>query len=221
MLFKTLNFFYRKSNSLFWFLKQKLLSLIVRIQILEVGKKSKFYGNPQISNATNISIGAGVQIGNKVILNAIGKLVVEDNVMLFQDVEIISSKSIKIGKGTTLNKNVTIKGNVKIEENVWVAQNCIIEGSEVCVLKDVILGPYVHIVDGSHKIDSNKKILNDPGESSPILIGENVWVGAGAIILPGVTIGKGSIIAARSVVTKNIPDFVVAAGIPAKVIKSR
>ena len=55
--------------------------------------------------------------------------------------------------------------------------------------------------------------------NKPVHIGENVWVGAGTVIVPGVTIGKNSVIGAGSVVTKDIPDYSVAVGNPAKVIK--
>ena len=54
-----------------------------------------------------------------------------------------------------------------------------------------------------------------------VVIGSNVWIGANAIVLPGVTIGKGSVIGAGIVVTKDIPPYSVAVGVPAKVIKSR
>jgi len=57
--------------------------------------------------------------------------------------------------------------------------------------------------------------------SAPIHIGRDVWIGRGACILPGVTIGEGAVIGANSVVTKDIPDFAMAAGVPAKVIKIR
>ncbi len=56
--------------------------------------------------------------------------------------------------------------------------------------------------------------------SSPIVIEENVWIGESVSILPGVRIGKGSIIGANSVVSRNIPQFCIAAGIPARILKS-
>lgn len=58
-----------------------------------------------------------------------------------------------------------------------------------------------------------------PPISKPVIIEDNVWVGAGSIILPGVTIGKGSVIAAGSVVTRDVPKHTVVAGVPAKVVK--
>jgi len=60
-----------------------------------------------------------------------------------------------------------------------------------------------------------------PVESKPVVIGADVWIGAGASVLPGVTIGDGAVIGARAVVTKDIPPNAIAVGIPAKVIRYR
>ena len=68
--------------------------------------------------------------------------------------------------------------------------------------------------------DKNK-FLKQIQQKKGITIGNDVWLGMGAIIMPGVTIGNGATIAANSVVTKNIPDYVVAAGVPAKIIKKK
>ena len=57
--------------------------------------------------------------------------------------------------------------------------------------------------------------------SEPIHIGRDVWIGRGSLILPGVTIGEGAVIGANSVVTKDVPDFGIAAGVPARMIKMR
>ena len=62
--------------------------------------------------------------------------------------------------------------------------------------------------------------INTHGVSKPIIIEDNVWIGANCMILPGVTIGEGSVISANSVVVKTIPSRVVAGGNPAKVIKN-
>lgn len=70
---------------------------------------------------------------------------------------------------------------------------------------------------GKDKVEFLKQIKQKEG----ITIGNDVWLGMGAIIMPGVTIGNGATIAANSVVTKNIPDYVVAGGVPAKIIKKK
>ncbi len=81
----------------------------------------------------------------------------------------------------------------------------------------VFIAPGVKIISSNHDINN----LQQHSESSPVTIHENVWIGANSIILPGVVIGPNSIIGAGSVVTKSIPQNVIAVGNPCKVVKSK
>ena len=97
----------------------------------------------------------------------------------------------------------------------------------VTIGNNVLIASHVYISDNSH--GSYKGNLNDshpdiaPKDreyiTSPVKIGDNVWIGEHVVILPGVTIGKGSVIGANSIVTKNVPEYTIAAGLPAKPIK--
>jgi len=96
------------------------------------------------------------------------------------------------------------------------------DGAGITIEDDVLVGSGVHFYVGNHAFtDANIPII-DQGHfpSKPILLKKGCWIGANAIILPGVTIGNNSVIGAGSVVTKSIPDRVVAAGNPAKVLKN-
>jgi acetyltransferase-like isoleucine patch superfamily enzyme len=80
----------------------------------------------------------------------------------------------------------------------------------------VLIGPQVKLVTENHPVHpSNRKSL----DLKSIHIGKNVWLGAGAIILPGVTVGENSIVAAGAVVTKDVPSNTIVGGVPAKFIK--
>ena len=94
----------------------------------------------------------------------------------------------------------------------------IIDVAPVTIGDDVLLGPNVQIITAGHPIHPETR--NSKYEYGlPITIGDNVWIGAGAIILPGVNIGSNTVIGAGAVVTKDIPDGVVAAGNPCRVLK--
>ena len=114
---------------------------------------------------------------------------------------------------------------IKIGNNVNIQTDCHISAINSVVIGDnVLIASFVYISDHSHGtcdyselfISPIKRRLYSKGDDS---IGKNVWIGEKATILPGVTIGEGSIIGANSVVTKNIPPYSIACGIPAKVIK--
>lgn len=80
---------------------------------------------------------------------------------------------------------------------------------------NTIIGPMVNMIDTNfHPVD-----IEDKSQSKEIVISENVWIGRGAVILPGVTIGKNSVVASGSIVTRDIPANVLAGGTPAKVIR--
>jgi len=85
----------------------------------------------------------------------------------------------------------------------------------------VSLGPAAAIIGANHGIDPASPHQAQPQISAPIEIQDDVWIGAGAIVLPGVKIGKGSVIGAGSVVLEDLPDQVIAGGVPAKVLKTR
>ena len=92
----------------------------------------------------------------------------------------------------------------------------------VSIGDDVLLGPYVVIHSANHVVPGKDKKIRSAGhQTDPVTIGHDVWIGAHAIILPGVSIGHGAVIGAGSVVTKNIAPFSVVAGNPAKEVNKR
>ena len=94
------------------------------------------------------------------------------------------------------------------------------------IIGPVIIGNHVNLAQGiivtalNHNYDKTFKRIDEQGISTaPIVISDDVWIGANAVILPGVTIGRHSVIAAGAVVTKDVPDNCIVAGVPAKMIK--
>lgn len=85
--------------------------------------------------------------------------------------------------------------------------------------KNVKLGPRVQIYMVNHPVDPKERLEKGIAIASPVTIGDNVWIGGGSIINPGVTIGANTVIGSGSVVTQSLPANVLAAGVPAKVIR--
>ncbi len=107
---------------------------------------------------------------------------------------------IRIGRGTFINNDFVAIG-----------------GGEISIGTDVLIGPGARLYTPNHAIDPVRR-REGYERNSPITIGDNVWLGGSVVICPGVTIGENSIVGAGSVVTKDIPANVVAAGNPARVL---
>ncbi|MCY6356250.1 sugar O-acetyltransferase [Clostridium sp. ZS2-4] len=110
--------------------------------------------------------------------------------------------------------------NIEVGENFYANYGCtILDVNTVKIGDNVLLAPNVQIYTAAHPIDPMER-LTGKEYSKPIVIGNNVWVGGGSIICPGVQIGNNVTIGAGSVVTKDIPDNVLAVGNPCRVIKN-
>ncbi len=120
---------------------------------------------------------------------------------------------------------ISIGNNVVIRPGTFLFADPADGGGSITIEDKVSIGPGVHFYTNNHKFSDVSQFIYDQGypeptENDSIILKKGCWVGAAAIILPGVTIGENAVIGAGSVVTKNIPAFTVAVGNPAKVIKS-
>jgi acetyltransferase-like isoleucine patch superfamily enzyme len=122
-----------------------------------------------------------------------------------------SPTNISIGKNVYFNRNIFLAA---IEED---------ENSQIQIGNNCLFGPNVVIVAGNHNVYSKgKQCIRDLDSiGGSVHIGNDCWVGANVTITSGITIGDHSVIGANSVVTRNIPSYVIAAGTPAKVIRYR
>lgn len=127
----------------------------------------------------------------------------------------------KTGKSVYVNPPLYVDygRHVEIGENFYANMDCVfLDVNKIIIGNNVMLGPRVGFYTAGHPIDA--EIRNQELEFGlPIVVEDNVWIGANATILPGVTIGKNSIIAAGAVVTKNVPTNTIVGGNPAKVIR--
>lgn len=126
------------------------------------------------------------------------------------------------GTNVNIERNAVFSPAVSLGDNSGIGINCEVYGP-VTIGNDVMMGPEVIIYTSGHKHDRTDITMIEQGfeEHKPVTIGNDVWIGRRAMIMPGVMIGNGCVIGAGAVVTKDIPDYSVVGGVPAKVIKNR
>jgi acetyltransferase-like isoleucine patch superfamily enzyme len=106
---------------------------------------------------------------------------------------------------------------ISIGKNVFINHGCtFLDLGGITIEDDVLIGPKVNLLSEGHPLEPDgRKVL----ELNRVLIRRNAWIGAAATVLPGVTVGENSIVAAGALVTKDVPDNTVVGGVPAKVIR--
>lgn len=181
----------------FWIYKKYLAHIKKGIYI-----KGKLHleGFPMI----DASKGASITIHNNVTLNSTNK---GHHLNMHSPVKILADRR---GSEVIIGKNTRIHGTgIHAWKRITIGDNCLIAAN-------------TQIIDANgHELSfpNVKNRINTTGQAKEVKIGNNVWVGCNTIVLPGVSIGDGCVIAAGSVVTKDVPSYVVAGGNPAKVIK--
>lgn len=142
-------------------------------------------------------------------------------------VVILGFKNISLGRNVALNRYASLtadRGAISLGDNVYVGDFCTISGDdgEVAIGNNVLIAAYTLIQAANHKFDRLDIPIMDQGhETSYVYIADDVWIGAHCVICPGVRIGTGAVIGAGAVVTKDIPPYAVAGGVPARVIRYR
>ena len=129
---------------------------------------------------------------------------------------------VKFGKGTFIDTpfRCDYGKHITVGERFYANSGCtMIDVADITIGDNVMLGTHVQIITAGHPVHPD--VRNTAYEYGvPVTIGDNVWIGAGAIVLPGVTIGSNAVIGAGAVVTKDVPEGVIAAGNPCKVIRA-
>ena len=176
-------------------------------------------------------VGRNVIFGRSMTLRHPRRISIGDNVV-FDDYVVLDAKGSD-NRGITIADNVIVgrssvisckNGNISIGENTNIAMNCFIQSArEVTIGKNVLFAAYCYVIGGGdHQIDRTDIPIIAQGQVvRGVTIEDNCWIGAGVKIQDGVTIGRDSVIGSGAVVTKDIPPFSVALGVPAKVVRKR
>ncbi len=135
---------------------------------------------------------------------------------------LVKGMGAKCGKNVNIQKGVNLSSKLQIGKNSGIGAFSIVQ-SNVTIGENVMMGPYCYIYTQNHKFDSVEVPMIEQGysEIKPVIIKDDVWIGSRVTILPGVTVGTGAVIGAGAVVTKDVPDYTVVGGNPAKILKYR
>jgi galactoside O-acetyltransferase len=195
--------------AIFW--GPQLRRLVYRRLFAAMGKRVYIQHGVEFLSTTSIEIGNGVHIFKNVRLDAKGH----------------PNNQIYLGNGVAIERNVDIgcleNTCIHIEEDTFIGPNvCIAGPGNIRIGKQCMIASQSGIYANNHNFTDTLLPMQKQGVTRQgIVIEDDCWLGHGVTVLDGVTIGKGSVIGAGAVVTKDIPPYSVAVGIPAKVIKSR
>lgn len=175
--------------------------------MLKDGKKIKSHGTGEFKRNDFAKIGKNV--------------IIENGVLVFHPENISIGDNVYVGHNTILKGYY--KGIMEIGSGTWIGQQCFLHSAgNIRIGKNVGIGPGVKIITSYHSgKDNSKPIIHTELEFKEVVLEDGCDIGMNASILPGVKIGKGSQIGAGAVVTNDVPDHEVWAGVPAKFLKKR
>lgn len=167
------------------------------------------YGHP-----SQISIGRGCKIGKGVVLDAgnAGSIVLDSGTWIASDVLIETSTRVSVGRGTTIQRRISINGSVRIGHSCIFAPNVFVSSGT----HPFRIVPALTIREQEELLGTAIRDLD-----RPVWIQDDCWLGTNVVVMPGVTIGKGSVVGANAVVTRDVQPYTVVAGAPARQISTR
>ena len=131
-------------------------------------------------------------------------------------------RRFRLGRGSVVESFCCINnavGDVIVGDHSRVGIHCTVIGP-VCIGSHVNLAQGITVTALNHHFSDTQRRIDEQGVTTrPVIISDDVWIGANAVVLPGVTIGRHAVVAAGAVVTKDVPDYAVVGGVPAKIIK--
>ena len=146
--------------------------------------------------------------------SGLGSIFLHSGCWLNDGVEISAIKEVVVGRGTTLQRNVTINGQVYLGVNCLLAPNVFI--SSTSHVYDRFPGMPIR---EQESLLSWEEFIED--YNRPVLVGDDVWIGVNAVLMPGVQVGAHAIIGSNAVVTKDVPEGAIVVGVPAKILDYR
>ncbi len=187
------------------------------------------YIRPLVYKSIFGKVGNGCLLERSIRIEVPSGLFVGDRVFFGQNCWISPGSKegeIRLGNDTFMAHTCTLRaegGKILIGENVQISRNCYINGTgDIEIGNDTMLGPNSIVVSANHLYSQLDVPIRLQGiEKAKIHIEGDVWIGANVTVLPGVSIGKGTVVGAGAVVKENLPPYSIAVGVPAKVVGKR
>ncbi|MEQ8537299.1 MAG: acyltransferase [Coleofasciculus sp. D1-CHI-01] len=177
------------------------------------------------------NVGEGIILGKGIVLRHPGKIILGNRVAIddygLLDASGAGEEGIRLGDDVIVSRNCVIQGktgSVIIGAKTDIGCNTILASATgIFIGRSVLIAGNCYIGGGRYLSDRCDIPMMEQGlySKGPVAIADDVWLGAGAIVLDGVSIGKGCIVGAGALVTKDLPDYSVAVGVPARIIRNR
>ena len=189
-------------------LGMKLRKLVYQLIFAKIGQGVQVEANVNFTRPYLISL------GNRAYIRSGANLECGEN------------SSLVIGEKAVIERGADIRayndGNVRIGDRTFISSYTCLNGRNVRIGKDCLIGHHCGIFANNHLFRDPQRPINQQGLSyQGIVIEDDCWLGSGVKILDGVTVGKGSVIGAGTIVTKNVAPYSVAMGVPARVVAHR
>lgn len=186
--------------------------------MIEDSKEFKRMIQGELYDSSNVEV-SGAAVERRVLVEGYNETSIKDT---YERSELLDKILGNKGRNVTIWAPMYVDHgrNISIGNNFFANFDCIfLDAGPITIGNNVMVGPRVSFLTATHPIDSD--VRNRGLEyAKAINIGDGVWIGGGAIILPGINIGSNAIVAAGSVVSKNVPKDTIVAGNPAKVIRN-
>jgi acetyltransferase-like isoleucine patch superfamily enzyme len=187
-----------------------LRGLAYRAVLEQVGRGCFIEKDVRWQVPRRIKLGERVMIGEGCFLDAhslTGRITLGDDVWLSRGCYVLAHRDAE----------------VRIDDRAYIGHRCLLYGTAgLCVGQDVLMANDVQLICGNHTFARRDvPIRAQPPEGHPIVIEDDVWLGASTIVLGGVTVGTGSVVGAGAVVTRSLPPYSIARGVPAKIVGVR
>jgi acetyltransferase-like isoleucine patch superfamily enzyme len=176
------------------------------------------------------AVGRGVVFGQGVVLRHPHKVRLGDGVtvddLVVLDAKGTTNRGIDVGRGVFLGRGTILSckdGDIALGDHSNLGFHCeVFSGSSVTVGAHALFAAQAYLVGGGHEFEGKgAAVIDQPRTSRGIVLGDNVWLGTGAKVLDGIRVGSHAVVGANAVVTADLPEGAIAAGVPARVLRVR